>query len=320
MRIAAIVNPVSGWKTTRRKWPALLDLLRSGTAKVETFWSEYPGHSMSLAALARRSGYDRVLAVGGDGTLFEVLNGLWWEQRGILPSVGMVPIGTGCDYIRNFEVGRGIHARLRTAVSPSTVSVSLGHFRSQGEDGARDKVFAMILGMGFDAEVVRTYRSGRFGHAGWQAYALSVLGALGRLKSHVLSGEVDGTSFHARAISFGTALGCCFGRGMEIAPPASPVRNEFELVLAEAAGIPGLLSLVFLSYFGAHYRLPWVKSACGSKVVVDSSPSAWIEADGELVGKTPLEIQIIPRAFQFAAKAVKKTPKPSCEPGTGRFS
>ncbi len=57
-----------------------------------------------------------MIAVGGDGTLFEVLNGLWWEEQGHMPSLGMVPFGTGCDYIRNFEVGTEMAARLRTAV------------------------------------------------------------------------------------------------------------------------------------------------------------------------------------------------------------
>ena len=203
-------------------------------------------------------------------------------------------------------------------MSPSTVRVSLGHFRTHGAEAVRERIFAMILGMGFDAEVVRIFRSGRFGHAGWQAYALSVLGALGCLNSHSLSGNIDGNSFHANVVSFGAALGCCFGRRMEIAPPASPVRNQFELVLADAAGILRLLSVVFLAYFGAHYRLPWVKSACASRVVVDSSPPAWIEADGELIGKTPVEIEIIPQAFSFAAKAVKKTPKASSGPWTDR--
>ncbi len=91
MRIAGIVNPVSGWKTARREWPALLRSPGPGAAGVESFWSEYRGHAELLAASARRSGYDRVIAAGGDGTLFDVLNGLWWERSGELPTAGMVP-------------------------------------------------------------------------------------------------------------------------------------------------------------------------------------------------------------------------------------
>ena len=305
MRIAAIVNPVSGWGTARKKWPGLHALSPTG-AGVETFWSEYPGHSEVLAASARRSGYDRVIAVGGDGTLFEILNGLWWEQEGELPSVGMVPIGTGCDYIRNFEVGRGLAARLKTAAGLSTFRVSLGRCRIRHASGERDRVFAMVLGLGFDAEVVRIFRTGRFGRAGWYAYALSVLGAFRRLKSCTFSGNIDGLAFHANAVAFGTALGRCFGRRMEIAPPASPVRNDFELVWVRPVGFPKLLLTMLLSYFGAHYRLSWVKTARARRVFLDSAPPSSIEADGELIGNTPVEIEIIPGAFSFAAKAVRK--------------
>jgi YegS/Rv2252/BmrU family lipid kinase len=305
MRIAAIVNPVSGWGTARKKWPEL-HASGSAAAGVETFWSEYPGHSVVLAASVRRSGFDRVIAVGGDGTLFEVLNGLWWERQGELPSVGMVPIGTGCDYIRNFEAGRSLAALFDAAVGPSTIKVSLGHCRIQHAAGVRDRVFAMVLGVGFDAEVVRYFRSGRFGRAGWHAYALSVLGAFRSLKSYVLSGKIDGTAFHANALCFGTALGCYFGKRMEIAPPASPVRNDFELVWVEPVAFPGLLFTILLSYFGAHYKLSWVKTARASRVFLDSFPPASIEADGELIGKTPVEIEIIPGAFSFAAEAVRR--------------
>jgi len=308
VRIAAIVNPVSGWGTARKQWPALLQSAGPSASAVETFWSEYAGHSEVLAASARRSGYDRVVAVGGDGTLFEVLNGLWWEQRGEMPSVGMVPIGTGCDYIRNFEVGGGIMDRFRAAVSPPAIRVSLGRFSIQNAGKVRQRVFAMVLGLGFDAEVVRLFRSGRFGRTGWHAYALSTLGAFSRLNSHNLSGSINGSSFHTSVLSFGTALGCWFGKRIEIAPPASPIRNEFELVWTEPVGFSKVILLVFLAYFGAHYRLPWVKNAHASSVFLDSSPPAWIEADGELIGKTPVEIEIMPEALSFAANGVKKKP------------
>ena len=144
---------------------------------METFWSQYQGHSELLAASARRSGYDRVISVGGDGTLFEVLNGLWWEMRGELPSVGMVPFGTGCDYIRNFEGGISRIERLRAALSPSTVRVSLGLCRTQALEGQRERVFSMVLGLGFDAEVIRRFQTRRFWRAGWPAYAMSTLSA-----------------------------------------------------------------------------------------------------------------------------------------------
>ena len=244
--------------------------------------------------------------MGGDGTLFEVLNGLWWEGKGEMPSVGMVPIGTGCDYIRNFEVGRSMLARFRAAVSPTTIEVSLGHCRIRNSEVVRERVFAMVLGLGFDAEVVRLFRTGKFGKGGWQAYALSAIGAFRSLKAHAVSGNIDGSYFHSKVHSVGTAIGCCFGKSMRIAPPASPARDDFEVVWVEAVGFAPLLFTILLSYFGAHYRLSWVKSARASKLSFDVSPPASMEAEGELIGKTPVEIEIMPKAFSFAAEAVKR--------------
>ncbi len=308
MRIAAIVNPVSGWKTARKKWPQLMYALGPGAAGVETFWSEYPGHAELLAAVARRAGFDRVIAVGGDGTLFEVLNGLWREAKGELPSVGMVPLGTGCDYIRNFEVGGSPVERLRAAAGASTIRVSLGRSRVQNTQGERERVFAMILGLGLDAQVIRRFRTGQFGRLGWPAYAMSALRAFRGRNSHVLSGNINELSFHTRAIFFGTALGCCFGKRIVVAPHASPVNSEFEVVWAEPAGFFRLLFLVFLAYFGAHYRLPRVRTARANRICLDSFPPAWIQADGEPIGKTPVQIDIIPGAFSFAATGVRKRP------------
>jgi YegS/Rv2252/BmrU family lipid kinase len=308
MKVAAIVNPVSGWKTTGKDWPALLSSLGRGAAGVETFWSQYQGHAELLAASARRSGYDRVIAVGGDGTLFEVLNGLWREKKGELPSVGMVPFGTGCDYIRNFDGGTSRIERLRAAMNPSTIRVSLGLCRTQALEGRRERVFSMVLGLGFDAEVIRRFQTRRFWRAGWPAYAMSTLSALRGLKSHAMSGSVNGSSFHTNAIFLGAALGCWFGKRIEIAPAASPAANQFELVWVEPVGFLGLLSLVFHSYFGAIQRSPHVKRARATRLSLDSTPPAWIEADGELIGKTPVEMEVIPGAFSFAAKAARKLP------------
>jgi diacylglycerol kinase family enzyme len=165
----------------------------------------------------------------------------------------------------------------------------------------------MILGMGSDAEVIRRFRTGRFGRAGWPAYALSALRVSRDLNSYVLSGNINGGFFHTNAIFFGTALGCCFGKRIIVAPPASPVRNQFELVWAEPVGFFGRLLLLFFAYLGTHYRLPWVRSAHASRVSLDSVPQALIQADGELIGNTPVEIEIIPEAFSFAAKAMRKT-------------
>lgn len=307
MRIAAIVNPFAGRRTAARQWPILLRSAGREAAGVDTFRSEYPGHSESLAASARRSGYDRVVAVGGDGTLFEVLNGLWWEEQGHMPSVGMVPCGMGCDYIRNFEVGKEMAARVRAALAESTVKVSIGRCRYQVQDGIRQRVFAMVLGLGVDAEVVRRLNSSSFPRSSRFSYAVSALAALRELRPFTLEGIVDDSPLRADSVFFAAALGCSFGKGVKIAPDASPVHNQFELVLASPVSPLSLFPPILRAYMGLLYEAPGLSRLKGKTAKLRSSAPILFEADGELLGRTSeIEIELIPDALYFAAKMTKE--------------
>ena len=309
MRIAAIVNPSAGKRTAGRKWPILLQSIGPEAKHVDTFWSEYPGHSASLAASARRSGYDRVVAVGGDGTLFEVLNGLWWEEHGNMPSVGMVPFGTGCDYVRNFEIGTDMAAGLNTAVGKSTIEVSLGKCSYQVQGGIVQRVFSMVLGLGFDAEVVRRFKSSKMQRLGLFSYVASALVEMRRLRPFVLEGTVGDSSFRADAIFFAAALGCSFGKGMKLAPHASPAHNSFEFVVAAPASALRLFPPIMRAYLGQHQENSLIARLHGRKAVLSSSRPIMSQADGELLGPTSLmKIELIPAAFCFAARTVKKLP------------
>lgn len=306
MKIAAIVNPFAGNRAARRRWPVLLRSIGEEGKRVDTFWSEYPGHSESIAASARRSGYDRVIAVGGDGTLFEVLNGLWWEGRGRMPSLGMVPFGTGCDYVRNFEIGAGMAARLKTAIAESAVGVSLGRCRCQVRGKMAQRVFAMVLGVGFDAEVIRRFANRGYPRLRWLSYALSALAAARTIRPFAINGAIDDCSFHADTVFFGAALGCCFGKGIRIAPDASPSRKRFEFVLAAPVSPLGLLGSMLQTYSRPRCEILAITRLSGTRARLGFPVPIGFEADGELLGKTAdIEIELMPDAFFFAAERAK---------------
>jgi len=306
MRIAAVVNPAAGSRKTLKQWPILLKSLGKEAKRVDTYWSEYPGHSESIAASARRSGYDRVIAVGGDGTLFEVLNGLWWEEQGHMPSVGMVPFGTGCDYIRNFETGRGLAAKLNTAVDEPAVRVSLGRCRYQVRDAFRQRVFAMVLGLGFDAEVIHRYKKLSLPRSCWISYVISAVVGIKALRPFTLEGVVEDSPFRFDAVFFGAALGCCFGDGMRIAPHASPSNNRFEFVLAAPVSPVGILFPILRAYMKLNTDSSLLTRWRGRRAKIGSSTPIRFEADGELLGQTAvMDIELIPEAFRFAAGKIK---------------
>ncbi len=220
-----------------------------------------------------------------------------------MPSLGMVPFGTGCDYIRNFEAGTGKAARLRTAVAESAIKVSLGRCRYQVQDEIRQRVFAMVLGLGFDAEVIRRFKRSGIRRSGWLSYAVSALAGLGELRPFTLEGIIDNSPFQADAVFFAAALGCCFGKGMKIAPNASPYHNQFELVRAAPASPLGLLPPIMRAYLGLHFETPGINRLKGKTARLRSSMPILFEADGEFLGQTSaIEIDLIPDAFFFAAK------------------
>ena len=270
-----------------------------------TWWTEWPGHAETLAARARREGFDRVVAVGGDGTLLEVVNGLWWEPRGAQPSVGVVPFGTGCDYVRSFNLGRSLRDKTVTALGEATLEVSLGLVRLQGLDGKpRQRVFVNVLGLGFDAQVIYGFRQQRLVLPGKTLYFLSGLKELGRLRHHRITGELNGRPLETEAAVVVLGLGRFFGGGLMITPGASPQAGHFQVVLGQKLRRRDVLTLLPGLYFGKHLDHPRVRADYAGQVKINADPPAYVEAEGELEGRTPLEVTIIPGALRIAAPSL----------------
>lgn len=304
MRTVAIVNPIAGHQRAPRTWPRLLEALGSKAASVVTWWSEYPGHAEVLAARARRQGFARVVAVGGDGTLLEVVNGLWWEPAGELPGVGTVPFGTGCDYVRNFPPRRGQLDHLATALGEATAPVDVGLCRLQGLDGKPwRRIFINVLGLGFDANVVDRFRRRRFPFAGKTAYFLCGGLELLRLKQYRLQGEIDGKTLQTDAQMLVIGLGRHFGGGMMIAPHAAPHSGRFQVVWSRHLSRLEVLLLLPKIYAGKHLHHPQIHATFARRLSLLTDPPAYVEAEGELVGRTPLEVELCPGALRFACNS-----------------
>jgi diacylglycerol kinase (ATP) len=305
MKTVAIVNPIAGNRRARRVWPRLLSSLGEAGVQVVTWWTEWSGHAETLAARARREGFDRVVAVGGDGTLLEVVNGLWWEPRGALPSVGVVPFGTGCDYVRSFNLGPTLRDKVATALGEATLGVSLGLVRLQGLAGQpRQRVFVNVLGLGFDARVIYAFRQQRLGLPGKTLYFLSGIKELSRLRHHRITGELDGRPLETEAAVVVLGLGRYFGGGLMITPGASPQAGHFQVVLGQKLRRLDMLTLLPRLYFGKHLNHPRIRADYAGHIKITADPPAYVEAEGELEGTTPIEVTIIPGALRLAAPSL----------------
>ncbi|MCU0561012.1 MAG: YegS/Rv2252/BmrU family lipid kinase [Desulfobacterales bacterium] len=301
MKTVALVNPAAGRGRAARKWPVLAASLGAGKAPAATWWTEGPRHAERLAAKARREGAQRLIVVGGDGTLLEAINGLWWEPSGALPSVGIVPVGTGCDYARNFSLGATLQDKLAAALAEPTVAVDVGLCRLIGPDGRpRARVFLNVLGFGFDAAVIGRVQRRPLKIRGRMAYLIASLREISQARCFSVAGTIDAEPVDTRALIVAAGLGTSFGAGMRITPAGNPTAGRFQVVWGENLSRLELLRLLPKIYAGGHLGHPKVRSRCACRVALAAQPAAGVEAEGELIGTTPVGLEIHPRRLRIA--------------------
>jgi diacylglycerol kinase (ATP) len=297
MRHYFIVNPRSANGQTAKRWPAIKQAFEAALGPLDFALTEAKGHATKLALLAQAQGYEKIIAVGGDGTLHEVLNGL--SERAVL---GYYPSGTGQDFSQTMGIaGRSLadHVQRLLKGEQRRIDVGLVTYRSP-EGGLAARKFINVSSLGFSAHVVqRVNRSSkRFG--GKATFIFGVLRSLLFLKNNDLRIEVDGAEFFdGRSLIVTMANGRFFGGSMMIAPQAEVDDGLLEVVVVGKMGRIEVLLNIGSIYAGQHLANPKVKLTRGKEIAISSKEISWIEADGELLGMTEAKFQILQKAVAF---------------------
>ena len=236
MRTIVIVNPASGGGTTHRRWPKIRDLLYN-IFDFETAFSQYAGHAVELGRDARLQGYSRVVCVGGDGTLNEVVNGAFpADTDNPMPELAIIPAGTGADFARTIGIPHGPEAACARLASPRTLVSDLGVVSFVDGQQTRTRYFANAAGLGYDAEVVSRRNGFNRYVRGTIPYLASLAATLLTYENKeitVTTGEIRTTR---RANALVVAIGRYFGGGMRIAPNAELADGLFDLVTVGDVG------------------------------------------------------------------------------------
>jgi diacylglycerol kinase (ATP) len=289
-RALVVINPVAGGGRAPRAWARARATLADLQAGLECATTEAPGHARRLALDAARRGVERVVAVGGDGTVSEVAGGL----IGTDVALGVVPAGTGNDYGRALGLPRQPARAARLALEGAAQRIDLGHV--QLSDGRAS--FVNVAGCGLDAEVVRRTRPGHgLGPGGALTYLAGVVRSLRAFRPRPLCFERDGQRFERRALSVAVALGPRYGGGMRIAPGAVMDDGLFDVCLVGDLSPRQVLALLPRLYAGTHARHPAVELfRCRELRVQPSGPAGGVscQADGELLGELPAVFTIQP--------------------------
>jgi diacylglycerol kinase (ATP) len=294
-----IVNPVAGAYSTRRKWPIISRLLSAVGLSFDFEYTEGVGHAIELARLAASDGYRYLVAVGGDGTVNEVANGILHSTNAATTALGIVSTGTGSDFIRSVGISRDYATACSTLTSPRRRSIDVGVIKYQSEGKILERFFINAAGVGFDAAVVReTERMPKF-FGGTIPYLVGVLRVLFSYRNKPMVVRVGDEVESHRALNVIVANGGYAGGGMHIAPMAELGDNLLDVIVIGDMGKLEILKEFPRVYKGTHISLPKVSMKKGTQVTIESSEPVLVYADGELLGECPASFRIVPGALSI---------------------
>jgi diacylglycerol kinase (ATP) len=299
LRTKVIVNPVAGARSTRRKWPIISRLLERIGLRFDFNYTEGVGHAMELARLAASDGYRYLVAVGGDGTVNEVANGILHSQNAAATALGVVSTGTGSDFARSAGLARDYTTACNNLTSSKRLTIDVGVVAYQRDGKRQERFFVNSAGVGFDAAVVReTERLPKF-FGGTIPYVAGMLRTLVSYKNKPIVLKVGDEEESRRVLNVAVANGNYMGGGMRIAPQAELDDRLLDVVVIGDFGKLELLKEFPKVYKGTHINLPKVSIKKATNVVIESAEPMLVYADGELLGECPVTFRVLPRALSI---------------------
>lgn len=286
-----IVNPAAGRGRTARLWPEIERFLRHAGLRFRAFFTRGNGHASELAEIAACREEGILLAVGGDGTINEIVNGIASAKAFPTTTLALLPTGSGNDLCRTLGISGDPLSVLKALASGSCRSLDVGF--------VGERCFLNICGVGFDAEVAKAVNQGFRWLRGPCAYLAGVLKALVRFQPVSFDLVLDGQSLPFKGMMVAVANGAFFGSGIKIAPKARIDDGLFDVCVVGEVGKLELLRLLPLAYSGRHEGHPSVRFFRAREVRISSPEgSLYIQGDGELLGRTPAVFRIRKHAIK----------------------
>lgn len=295
-----IVNPAAGAKSTLRLWPKIDRLLKHVGLSFDFQYTEGVGHAIEIAREAAGDGYRYVVAVGGDGTVHEVANGILRSGGADRTTMGIISTGTGSDFIRSAGVPRDYVPACSTVANPHASRIDVGLVEYQKDGKPAKRFFVNSAGLGFDAAVAEsTERLPKY-LGGTIAYAVGVLRTLASYRNKSVTLHRGDQTENLKVVTVVVANGGYYGGGMHVAPGADLRDGKLDLMVVGNMGKLELLKAFPRVYKGTHVTHPKVVMERATEISVDTSERVLVHADGELIGEGPAVFKVMPGAVTLA--------------------
>jgi len=296
-----IINPNAGRRKGSRDWKKIRNLLVKHDFDFHEVFTEQPGHATEISKRYIEEGYKHIIVVGGDGTLNEVINGLFQQTRYPTTEVtfGMISIGTGNDWGRMLKIPSDYEQAILIIKECKTFIQDAGIVSYRSNDNNIDRYFVNIAGLGFDAIVTKkANRLKERGKGGPLLYFATIFTSLLNYRFVNAVINIDGKNYKNKIFSMNIGIGKYNGGGMLPVPGAIADDGLFDLTVIKKMSKPNVIMSLRKLYNGNIIRHSKVDTYTGKSISIDSDTKILLETDGESLGHTPMEFQIIPKSVQ----------------------
>lgn len=301
MRLFFIINPTAGGGRGQRVWAAVSRELARRQATADYGLTDGPAAATRLAAQARQEGYDAVVGVGGDGTIQEIVNGLVDGNGGCPSALGVIPGGTGNDFSKMLGVPRDPSRALDVVLGGQVRRFDLGR--------ANGRYFINLAGVGFDAEVAGFLNQRPKRLPGALTYVYGILVTLFRYRPALMTVDLGREVIRGKYLLVSVANGPSHAGGAKMCPEARPDDGSLDICVG---GNLGRLETIFVLpqvFTGRHTRHPKIKIYKAiERVRIDAEAPLFLQADGEIFGRVPADLEIVPGALRVIGAAATGSP------------
>lgn len=314
LRTLVVANPASRGGATRKRFERALPRVREVLGACDVEWTRGPRDAERIAREAVRAGVERVVIAGGDGTTSEVVTGILAADLGRYAELALLPLGTGGDLRRTLGVAADLETALTGIARGVRRRIDAGRARFVSREGGEATVyFANIASLGISGLTTELVNQASKALGGRVSFLLGTLRSIAayRAADHPVELRLDGERIHEGPLVLAAAAnGRYFGGGMQVAPEARPDDGLLDVVVVPGLSKPRLLAELPRMYRGTHLGVAGVLSRRGC--VLEATPlggePAWVEIDGEPLGRLPARFEILPGALTLVGGAAPHDP------------
>jgi YegS/Rv2252/BmrU family lipid kinase len=297
-----IVNPNAGKGRGKKDWDTIAALLSKYNLPYVHAFTQAKKHAISLAQQTIEDGYRRIIVVGGDGTMNEVVNGVFLQRTCETPMItlAMISVGTGNDWCKMFGIPHHYEKAIQIIAENKVRLQDAGKVKYFHGTMQEQRYFINIAGLGFDAVVVqRTNLQKEKGRSGKAIYFMNILKSLILYRHTYVEVNIDGKKICNDVFTISIGIGRFSGGGMMQTPHAIADDGLFDITIIKKIRKGDILMSLKKLYDGSILEHPKIEGFKGKDILIDSDPLIHVEADGESLGHSPIEFQLLPKSINI---------------------